>query len=388
MKKTNLWHVAIMSMGLLFASCQKSPVNEAEDPLNETVSREGLDEAADLESASVKVFATGLNNPRGLKFGPDGHLYVAEGGVGGSNSTIGICDQVPFPVGPFTGSPTGGRISRINKHGVRHTVTDNLPSAKGNEISGGSIIGVADVAFVGHQMYALLAAGGCAHGVPSIPNAVIKVKPNGNWHIVANLSNWFKNNPAADPDEGDFDPDGGPQSMISVGFNLYVMEANSGQLLKVSPWGHISRVVDISAAVGHIVPTTVAFNGHFIFGNLGIFPIVDGSSSLYRLKYSGEVDEIATGFSTIMGVCFDRWGRIYVLQNTTGNPFPTPGTGSIIRINHFGQRKTIATGLTLPTGMTFGPDGKLYVSNVGFGPAAIGGGEILQISLRRSHDEW
>jgi len=32
-------------------------------------------------SAVATVFATGLVNPRGLKFGPDGKLYVAEGGV-------------------------------------------------------------------------------------------------------------------------------------------------------------------------------------------------------------------------------------------------------------------------------------------------------------------
>jgi hypothetical protein len=43
------------------------------------------------QSANVSVFETGFNNPRGLKFGPDGNLYVAEGGAGGSLSTVGFC---------------------------------------------------------------------------------------------------------------------------------------------------------------------------------------------------------------------------------------------------------------------------------------------------------
>lgn len=38
-------------------------------------------------SSNVTVYATGLNNPRGLTFGPDRYLYVAEGGAGGSTST-------------------------------------------------------------------------------------------------------------------------------------------------------------------------------------------------------------------------------------------------------------------------------------------------------------
>ncbi|HEX7572753.1 MAG TPA: ScyD/ScyE family protein, partial [Bacteroidota bacterium] len=95
-----------------------------------------------------------------------------------------------------------------------------------------------------------------------------------------------------------------------------------------------------------------------------------------------------TGFTTVLGLAFDQEGRLYVLENTTGNPFPTPGTGTIVRLNKGSKRDTIATGLFLPTAMTMGPDGDLYVSNKGFGPPIPGFGEILRIALNARRDDF
>src|SRR5678815_6140949 len=64
-----------------------------------------------VPSSNVTVIATGLNNPRGLKFGPDGQLYVAEGGLGGSLTTVG-CRQVDPPIGPYSGD-FNARIVRV-----------------------------------------------------------------------------------------------------------------------------------------------------------------------------------------------------------------------------------------------------------------------------------
>lgn len=335
------------------------------------------------QTPTVRVFATGLNNPRGLKFGPDGGLFVAEGGTGGTDSTTSKqCAQVVFPVGPYTGSPTGGRISRISASGVRTTITAKLPSSSANPVIGGDVEGVADVAFVGNTLYALLAGAGCSHGVSSFPNGVVKIGSGGSFSLVANISSYLQANPVAHPEAEDFEPDGTPYSMINVGGDFYALEPNHGELMRITTAGNITRVVDISASQGHIVPTAIVYHdGSFLVGNLHPFPITPGASKIYRITPDGSISVWASGFNTILGLTFDDQGRLYVLESTVGASFPTPGKGKVLRINANNSRETIVSGLTNPTGITWGPDGKLYISNNGFGPTSVGGGEVLQVDL-------
>jgi hypothetical protein len=355
--------------------------------------------SAAAADSNLRVIATGLDNPRGLTFGPNGTLYVALGGRGGNLSTTPAqCQQVPVPIGPYKGGFTSG----IVKVGLNGTVTPFVTGLPSSTAGPGFTSGVADVKFLNGTLYAMTAGAGCSHGLFGTSNEILRVNPNGTTAPVANLSAWSLNHPVAQPEEDDFEPDGTWYSMTPFQGDFYAVEPNHGEVVQVDPHsGAISRVVDVSASQGHIVPTAIAhfslfdnlfggglfrnLIGNFTVGNLNTFPVDPGSSQLMQVNVNGSLRVISRGYSTILGLVYDSVGNLYVLESMTAPGFPGPqeaGTGTIVKVSPVGFPVVVATGLTFPTGMTMGPDGALYVSNLGF--AGPGAGQIVRVDLGRA----
>jgi hypothetical protein len=316
-----------------------------------------------------------------MKFAPDGNLYVAEAGIGGPNTTVGQCTQVPAPYGPYGGGNTA-RISMIRPDGTRTIVADHLPSTHTAPPFDTASDGVADVAFIDDELYALVSGGGCSHGNPDTPASVIKVdRANGTWTQVANLSEWVMTHPSAVNEPADFEPDETFYSMIALKKKLYVVGPNHGQVIEVERDGQIRQLIDISASQGHIVPTAITVHhGKFQVGNLGTFESAAGSSVVLDISRDGNILNSTAGFTAIVGLSF-RHDRLYVLQMTsplgsllTGD---IAGTGKVVRLDPYGMVEDVVVGLSVPTAMTFDPEGNLYIAN--FGTLFPGAGQIVEV---------
>ncbi len=338
----------------------------------------------------IQEVMSGLATPRGLAFGPDGALYVAEAGSGGNGPSIilGSGNEA------FLGATSG--LSRL-LGGVQERVLDGLPCvarADGTEANG-----LTNIAFDSSgQAYGLFGLG----ANPALRNSnlgaaganlgtIVRLALDGSGTVeqVADISD-HELTANSDGTTVDSNPFG---MALLPGGDFIVADAGANDFLKATSTGDVTTLGVLPARPNPLpfgppvfssVPTAIAVgpdNAYYI-GQLTGFPFPPGAANVYRFDpATAELTVAYTGFTNIIDLTFDG-DSLYVLQITSNGLASStgPGPGALIKIDvATGERATIASeGLAFPGSVIAGPDGTLYVSNHTNAPS---GGQVLSISL-------
>ncbi len=281
------------------------------------------------------------------------------------------------------GPVTGGKSARISwiAEGCPATLVDELPSYN---TALGEASGVADVAILNESIYALITGGGAVNGNPDTPSGVYTANGDGTVTLVADLGQWLRDNPVANVPPADYSPEGSWFDLLALpdGSALLVVEANSQQLLSVTPDGEVTRVADLSG--DNQVPTVVAVapNGEIFVGYLSGAPYPNGAAKVVEIASDGTATTVWTGLTTVTGLAVEEDGTLLALEMSTGNtadpPFLVENSGKIVRQTGPDSAEDVVTELNLPTHLTIGPDGAYYVASPAIG-ADAGTGYVVRI---------
>jgi hypothetical protein len=348
----------------------------AEEPVarSESTLLSALAEQQPPLPANAMVVASGLLNPRGFTFAPDGALVVAESGSPPPGfQPVGL----PPPGDFIPGTTKTGRVSRFDlSTGARTVLAEGLPSAA---MFFGDTLGPTSVAYVGSDLYLLIAAGP-VHGWPFFPSGLYRVNPDGTVRLTGNTDAFNLRNPAAfvPPDE----EISNPYDMVAADGALWVTDGNVNRVYRIPPGGQVSQVADLS--VGHPVTTGIARapDGSLVVVELTAVPFSEGAGRILSISANGQVTELFRGTTAATGVAVAADGTIYVVEHSVSlgrPPFLQPGTGRVARLID-GRLETVLGGLMFPTMARIGPDGALYVSNFSVG-GDTGEGQILRVAI-------
>ncbi len=343
-------------------------------------------DATDWKRPSFEVIASGLDNPRGLAFGPDRALYVAEAGRGGNGSCItnGAGATVCFG--------NSGAITRIGDERTRR-ILSGLPSVAAGPASpapGTQADGPHDIVFdrYGHGIATI--------GLGANPNLranlgpggarlarILRFRPGGGFKFAEDLGAYEN---AANPAGGTIDSN--PFGIARLAGNIVVADAGANDIIQVDD-GVLSTfaVFENRVVPGpggnpipmQPVPTSVAEgpDGALYVGQLTGFPFPVGGAAVFRVMQGSAPEVFRDGFTNIIDIAFDRQGALYVLEIShngllSGNP-----VGALIKVTPGGQREELFPGaLISPGGMTIGRDGAIYVTRFATLP---GVGDVVRI---------
>ncbi|MGH3759270.1 ScyD/ScyE family protein [Actinophytocola sp.] len=340
--------------------------------------------------SGMTTVARGLDSPRGLAFGPDGSLYVAEAGSGGT---------APCFDGPEGGRVcfgTSGAISKIS-HGRAWRVVRGLPSI-GDEGTGTNAIGPSDVAFRGHNLYFTVGLGAdpaLRAGLPPVGQRASGWLLRDKRHGVRQVADVAGFEATANPDGGL--PDSNPQSVLTTHRGQLVADAGGNSLVRVSQSGRMSTVatfpdqlVDAPPFLGlppgtkipmQAVPTSVVRgpDGGYYVGTLTGFPFQVGSARVYRVVPGRAPTVYAGGFTNVIDIAFGPDRRLYVLEIAHHGLLSGDPTGALLEAGRHGSHRIVAsTGLNTPGGLAI-RGRSAYVSNCGTCPD---NGSVVRIPLR------
>ena len=324
-------------------------------------------------TGGMTTVMSGLENPRGLAFGPEGGLYVVEAGRGGTD---------PCPIHrnqPMCYGATGA-LTRLHG-GFQERIAVGFPSYISPS---GEVTGAHDVSFLGvGGAYVTIGFGGdpAQRGVfgpgGALFGTLVHVAASGRWWPVADVA----------AHEGLFNPAGdrvdtNPYGLLVEPDARVVSDAGANALLDVKPNGQITTLAVFPSRperTTDAVPTAIVKgpDGAYFVSELTGTPFTAGAARIYRVV-RGEAPEVyLSGFKTAIDLDFGPDGTLYVLQYATGPVFFS-GPGQVVRVAPDGSRSVVVTGLTMPTSLVVGPDGALYVTNHG---TSIGAGEVVRIGL-------